>query len=105
MITTELEIYMNPKVQNVLGLPARYKVLEGGRGAGKSTPIADSLIARASEEKLRILCTREMQNSIRDSVHKLLCDRIIALDRSHKFIVQRESITSYAGSEFIFKGL
>lgn len=46
-----------------------------------------------------------MQNSIRDSVHKLLSDRITALGFDDYFVVQRESITSKIGSEFIFKGL
>lgn len=96
---------MNPKVQAVLAPRARYKVLEGGRGGGKSTPIADTLATRASSEKLRILCTREMQNSIRDSVHRLLSDRINALGLSEFFVIHRENITSLCGSEFIFKGL
>jgi phage terminase large subunit len=46
-----------------------------------------------------------MQNSIRDSVHRLLQDRIEALGFGDYFTVQRESITSRIGSEFIFKGL
>ena len=96
---------MNPKVQRVLGRKSRYKVLEGGRGGGKSTPTADALVVKAANEKLRILCTREMQNSIRDSVHRLLCDRIEALGLSEFFVIQRESIVSLCGSEFIFKGL
>ena len=98
-------MYMNPKVQRVLGTKARYKVLYGGRGGGKSTPIADALITRAVYSKLRILCTREMQNSIRDSVHRLLADRIKALELDEFFNIQKENITSLAGSEFIFKGL
>lgn len=96
---------MNPKVQRVLGQRSRYKVLEGGRGGGKSTPTADILATRAANEKLRILCTREMQNSIRDSVHRLLVDRINALELTPFFNIQKENITSLAGSEFIFKGL
>ncbi len=96
---------MNPKVQRVLGPKARYKVLYGGRGGGKSTPIADTLASRSANEKLRILCTREMQNSIRDSVHRLLSDRIRALELGAFFDIQRETITSKCGSEFIFKGL
>lgn len=96
---------MSPKVQAVLCKKSRYKVLEGGRGGGKSTPVADVLVARSSREKLRILCTREMQNSIRDSVHRLLSDRINALELAPFFHIKQDSITSLCGSEFIFKGL
>lgn len=96
---------MNPKVQRVLGQKSRYKVLYGGRGGGKSTPIADTLVSKAANNKLRVLCTREMQNSIRDSVHRLLADRIKALELESFFNIQKESITSLSGSEFIFKGL
>lgn len=93
------------KAQRVLAPPARYKVLEGGRGGTKSFDVADYLITQSVFRKLRILCTREMQNSIRDSVHRLLSDRITALKLDDYFVVQRESIMSRCGSEFIFKGL
>jgi phage terminase large subunit len=96
---------MPEKCQQVLGSNARYKVLEGGRGSGKSYSIADALIARAVHEKLRILCTREMQNSIRDSVHRLLADRIAHLGYEKFYTIQKDAIYSQSGSEFIFKGL
>ena len=96
---------MPKKAQQVIGSQARYKILYGGRGGGKSYAFADALICKALYNKLRILCTREMQNSIRDSVHKLLSDRITALGFDDYFIVQKDSIVSRIGSEFIFKGL
>lgn len=46
-----------------------------------------------------------MQNSIKDSVHKLLCDRIDALGLTDFFNITRETIKTVNGSEFIFKGL
>jgi len=56
--------------------PKRFKVIKGGRGSGKSTHVAIILLLKAMEKKLRILCAREVQNSISDSVHKLLSDII-----------------------------
>jgi len=101
-----IRIYMSKKCRRVLGAQGkRYKVLYGGRGGQKSWAVADYLLARACQEKLRILCTREMQNSIRDSVYRLLCDRIHALGLDAYFIIQKEGIYSVTGSEFIFKGL
>jgi phage terminase large subunit len=101
----DCEIYMPQKAQDVLSAKARYKVLRGGRGGGKSYSFADASLAIACHLPKRILCTREMQNSIRDSVHRLLRDRISALGLDDLFTVQRESITSKAGAEFLFKGL
>jgi phage terminase large subunit len=51
-------------------------VLHGGRGSGKSWSIAEALIVQAIEQPLRIGCLREVQKSIRDSVLKLLADKI-----------------------------
>ena len=96
---------MPEKAQAVIFSKKREKVLEGGRGSGKSYSFADMLLLRASTEKLRILCTRETQRSIKDSVHRLLSDRIQALKLTEFFKIQRDLITSTTGSDFIFKGL
>jgi len=83
----------------------RHIVYHGGRSSGKSTATAYALLLRGRQSKLRILATREFQNSIADSVHKLLKDLI----EKHKFTdyeVQRETIRNkLTGTEFIFKGL
>lgn len=83
----------------------RHIVYHGGRASGKSTAVAYALLLRGRQSKLRILATRELQNSIADSVHKLLKDLI---DR-HGFTdyyVEKERITNtVTGTEFIFKGL
>ncbi len=80
-------------------------VIHGGRGSGKSTSIAIALIIRALSSKLRILCTREIQNTIKDSVHKLLKDLITKYKLDNYFTITKESIRTVNGSEFIFKGL
>jgi len=79
--------------------------LYGGRGGTKSFAFADTLCVKCAFEKKRILCTREMQNSIKDSVYRLLCDRIAALELEKYFTIQREGIFSKTGSEILFKGL
>ena len=84
---------------------ARYKVAFGGRGSGKSWSVARSLILLALTKKHRILCTRQLQTSIKDSVHKLLCDSIDGLGFNKYFDITRDSIRCHNGSEFIFKGL
>jgi phage terminase large subunit len=86
--------------------PKRYKVLHGGRGGAKSWGIARALLILAAQKKLRILCAREFQVSIKDSVHKLLADQIEAMGLSEMYEVQKATIICHlTGSEFIFSGL
>jgi len=85
--------------------PARYKIAYGGRGSGKSTTFARLAILRAAREPVRVLCARELQNSIQESVHQLIADQIALMGLSALFRVQEKGITSAAGAEFLFKGL
>lgn len=84
---------------------SRYKVYWGGRGSAKSWGFAEALIRLTAAQGLRVLCTREYQNSIKDSSHKLLKDTITRLGLDGWFTVTSESIKSRVGAEFIFKGL
>lgn len=85
--------------------PSRYKIAWGGRGAGKSWGIAAYLLTTAVKTPLRILCCREFQSSIRESVHKLLSDMITTYGLEHRFEVLEKGIRGRNGSEFIFEGL
>jgi phage terminase large subunit len=84
---------------------SRYKVLYGGRGGAKSWGVSRALLIKAAKEPLRILCAREFQTSIRDSVHKLLCDQIVALGLLGFYEITQTSIRGKNGSEFAFVGL
>ncbi len=84
---------------------ARYKVAYGGRGSAKSWTVARCLVLLAVQNKKRILCTRQLQTSIKDSVHKLICDTIEKLGLTKLFDITRDSIRCHNGSEFIFKGI
>jgi phage terminase large subunit len=95
-----------PKWSKPLFKPKRYKVVYGGRGSGKSITVADALIAKAMTEKTIIICGREFQESIKDSVHSLLKNRINDHGLADWFEIQRDKIICTAtGTEFIFKGL
>src|SRR3990167_9778844 len=88
-------VFLTPKAKIVLQTPnRRYRVLYGGRGGTKSFAFADTLCVKTAFEKKRILCTREMQNSIKDSVYRLLCDRIAALELEKYYDVKKEGIYS-----------
>ena len=85
--------------------PKRYKVLYGGRGGAKSWGVARALIAMAAERPVRILCAREVQKSMKDSVHRLLKDQITSLDLDSEFDVFDTEIRGVNGSLFLFAGL
>jgi phage terminase large subunit len=84
---------------------SRYRVLYGGRGGAKSWGVARALLIKGAQRPLRILCAREFQTSIRDSVHKLLCDQIIELRLDGFYEITQTSIRGKNGTEFSFVGL
>ena len=94
-----------PTAYKELFRPHRYKVYYGGRGGGKSWQFARALILLGYDRKLRILCTREIQRSISDSVHKLLKEQIDAMGLTGFYDITRDAIRGQNGTEFIFKGL
>ncbi|MBP1532420.1 MAG: phage terminase large subunit, partial [Alphaproteobacteria bacterium] len=83
----------------------RYKLYYGGRAGGKSYAFADSLLLLGRMKKLRIACMREVQDSIKDSVHKLLSDRIKFYNLTDYKVTETQIINLITGSNFIFKGL
>lgn len=85
--------------------PTRYKIAYGGRGSGKSWTIAQLLILAAWKNPTRILCSREIQRSIQDSVLQLLADTINRMGLNEYFDVQKTTIIGNNGSRFIFEGL
>lgn len=101
---SELNIDL-PEKLSFLFEPHRYKVAYGGRGSGKSWGAAISLLAQGAQKPLRILCAREFQNSISDSVHALLADQIKKLGLDGFYEVQNTAIYGKNGTEFLFAGL
>ncbi|HEX8874961.1 MAG TPA: PBSX family phage terminase large subunit [Nitrosospira sp.] len=94
-----------PEKLRFLFEPARYKVLFGGRGGAKSWGVARALLIQAAASPLRILCAREFQNSIAESVHHLLQSQIAATGLGSFYEIQAGLIRGTNGSEFVFAGL
>lgn len=94
-----------PEKLRFLFQPARYKVAYGGRGGSKSWGYARALLLKGVAKKLRVLCTREVQRTIKDSVHKLLEDQIQMLGLGIKYQVLDQEIRGSNGTEFVFSGL
>lgn len=85
--------------------PARYKITYGGRGGAKSWGYARALVSMAASKPLRILCARETQKSIADSVHQLLEDQIHNVGLRAHYDIGKAEIKGHLGSEIIFAGL
>lgn len=87
----------------------RWAFLRGGRGGAKTRGIGSLLTLRTSIAPKRILCAREIQNSIRDSVHMVLRDEIdrqgLGQSGTKEFIVTENEIRHINGALFIFRGL
>jgi phage terminase large subunit len=85
--------------------PASFKVIYGGRDSAKSWGVGRALLIQGANRPLRVMCARETQKSIRDSVHKLLSDQVQLLALGGVYEVLQSIISTSAGTEFIFVGL
>lgn len=83
----------------------RYRVYYGGRGSAKSWQFARALLIHGLSAPIRVLCAREYQASIRDSVHRVLADQVTLLGLTKVYTVQEAGIFGANGTEFLFKGL
>lgn len=95
-----------PNAFEFLRTPKRYKSAYGGRGSSKSHSFARTLLVRGLERPTRVVCGREIQKSIKDSVHQLLSDIIRSNEilNSH-YEIQESIIKAKNGSDFKFRGL
>ena len=85
--------------------PRRYKIMHGGRGGGKSWSIALYFIIMGTQRPIRVLCCREFQKSIKDSVYTLLYDTIKRLELESFYTVLHNEIRGANGTQFNFEGL
>lgn len=91
--------------------PRPYKCMYGGRGGAKSWDMARALLVLGSYRKLFIVCGRETQKSIAESVHKLLSDQVATLcffdeqPMSDFYRVLNNEIIGLNGTRFVFEGL
>lgn len=84
--------------------PKRYKGLWSGRGAGKSHFFAEQVVINSLNGK-RIVCLREVQNSIKESVKQLIVDKILKFNLDNQFDIVEHEIRAPRGGLIIFKGL
>lgn len=94
-----------PEKMEPFSRPAPYKVAYGGRGGAKSWTIGRLLLALGSNRKLFIVCGREIQRSIKESVHKLLSDQIAQMGLGSFYKILDAEIRGINGTRFVFEGV
>ena len=102
MSTLKVEV---PRKLKPLLAPKRYKGAYGGRGGAKSHFFAEQIVLRCYLAATRVVCIREIQKSIKDSVKQLLTDKIAKLGLQDEFEVLETEIRGRNGSLIIFVGM
>ena len=85
--------------------PYRIKILKGGRGGVKSWTAARYHLIDGFQRPLRVMCGREVQKSIRESVHQLLADQIELLGLQGFYDVLSSEIRGKNGTRFTYAGI
>lgn len=101
----EVQIHIAEPFKELLTSHYRYKLYWGGRAGGKSYAFADCILLKARSSKIFVACVREVQNSIKDSVCKLLKDRAEAFGFNDFIFYDDRVENSLTGSKIVFKGL
>lgn len=101
-MTTEIQF---PEKLRCLFQPSRYKFIRGGRGGGKSWAVVRALLVKGASQTIRVLCTREVQKSIKQSVHQLIRDQVIAMGLESFYQVLETEVRGKNGTQFLFSGL
>jgi phage terminase large subunit len=97
---------LNPALRSFWRTPSRYKVLYGGRGSSKSHDAAGYAVFLAANYTVKIMCARQFQNRISESVYTLIKDKIRSSPYRGDFVITNNSIKhKVTGSEFLFYGI
>lgn len=99
------EIIIPSEFARLLDDDWREAIVEGGRYSLKSHTVARIILIKAMQKKTRVLCGREFQNSITESVHQLFADLIEQYNLGMFKVTRDGIINTQNGSDFIFKGV
>lgn len=94
-----------PEALQPLLQAARYKGAFGGRGGAKSHFFAEQIVLRCFAQPTRVVCIREVQNSLRESVRQLIIDKIEKFELGDFFQVLDAEVRGRNGSLIVFKGM
>ena len=80
------------KLEPLFTKKKRFKIAIGGLGSGKSTGFGHGFLMKVETEAADVLCLREFQGSIEDSVHKLMKEAVVDLTISDRFYITDNKI-------------
>lgn len=98
-----VKIQVPDKLIPLIIKPKPLKIIVGGRGSGKSEAAASCML-KFCDDGERVLCAREFQNSLDDSVHSLLKRKIEVLGVS-TLTPMASAIQSAMGGDIVYRGL
>jgi hypothetical protein len=101
----DVSALFHPKFQPLFDPKWSFVILRGGRASMKSWACARAALILGTQNRERVLCCRELQNSISESVLRLLSDQVEALGLSAFYNVQQNGIDGVNGTEMFFMGL
>lgn len=97
---------MNPALRDFWLTPSRYKILYGGRASGKTWDTAAHVVRISRSMRIRVLCARQFQNKIEESVYHTIRKQVERFGLEHEFTFTQSKIRhNITGSEFIFYGI
>jgi phage terminase large subunit len=97
---------LNPALRSFWLTPARIRVLYGGRASSKTWDAGGFATYLAHKVRIRVLCARQHQNKIEESVYTVLKGQIRLFGLWDQFDVLKNTIRhKRTGSEFLFYGL
>lgn len=106
---TTLKVQLPQKLGQLFSGPADYRGAYGGRGAAKTIGFARmsivEMMSLADGKPWKFLCGRELQKSLKDSVHSVISAQIEEMGLNWCFDVGREYIRHKNGNEYLFYGL
>ena len=106
---TTLKVQIPEKLGQIFQGDADYRGAYGGRGAAKTIGFAKMSVLETTQlcngKPWKFLCGRELQKSLKDSVHSVIVSQIEEMGLSDQFEVGREFIRHKNGNEFLFYGL
>ena len=95
---------INKHLLPFLSKPQPIKVAFGGRGSGKSIGLGDIATFRMETEGADIYCLREFQDSVNDSVHRVITDSVEKRLKLKGWDIQRNTIIAPNGAKTTYKG-
>ncbi|PHS61780.1 MAG: PBSX family phage terminase large subunit [Thalassobium sp.] len=99
-----MKLQVNDKLERFLRVHKPLKIIIGGRGSGKSIGVADCMVFKMLTDGVSIMCLREFQDSVDDSVHNELKDSIVERIGLEGWDLQATKIVAPNGARTTYKG-